>query len=269
MESGQNGRKRKKVRSKNNLGKYIVGSINQCWSDSEHFDMTATNGPTQPRGETFEQVPPFIRHPIIGNRLKHFWQFETKFKIKPVSMTWEQQMVWFRLYCIVVGCFKMVWLGPYFSVCFWLDTHQYLKENQIFTCIKPTSGGRRYLSSWVLISHSPTIHPSDVRIVEAIGGLPLFTQMVETATLYSGQLYQNGPTWTLFYFMFLVGLPPFTQTVETATLYILPDWFRQIHCILVGCIKMVRLGCHYIYWLICCVFFLYRLMSHDHMGFCI
>jgi RNA-dependent RNA polymerase len=52
------------------------------------------------------------------------------------------------------------------------DTHRYLKENQIFTCIKPISGGRRYLSGRVLISRSPTIHPGDVRIVEAIGAPP-------------------------------------------------------------------------------------------------
>jgi len=52
------------------------------------------------------------------------------------------------------------------------DTHRYLQENQIFTCIKPISGGRKYLSGRVLISRSPTIHPGDVRIVEAIGAPP-------------------------------------------------------------------------------------------------
>jgi hypothetical protein len=52
------------------------------------------------------------------------------------------------------------------------DTHRYLQENQIFTCIKPISGGRRYLTGRVLISRSPTIHPGDVRIVEAIGAPP-------------------------------------------------------------------------------------------------
>jgi RNA-dependent RNA polymerase len=52
------------------------------------------------------------------------------------------------------------------------DTHRYLQENQIFACIKPISGGRRYLSGRVLISRSPTIHPGDVRVVDAIGAPP-------------------------------------------------------------------------------------------------
>lgn len=52
------------------------------------------------------------------------------------------------------------------------DTHRFLQPDQIFCCIKPISGGRRYLSGRVLISRSPTIHPGDVRIVEAIGPPP-------------------------------------------------------------------------------------------------
>jgi hypothetical protein len=52
------------------------------------------------------------------------------------------------------------------------DTHRYLQEDEIFVCVKPISGGRRYLSGRVLISRSPTIHPGDVRIVNAIGAPP-------------------------------------------------------------------------------------------------
>lgn len=52
------------------------------------------------------------------------------------------------------------------------DVHQYLQANQIFVCIKPIGGGRKYLRGRVLISRSPTIHPGDVRIVEAIGAPP-------------------------------------------------------------------------------------------------
>ena len=66
-------------------------------------------------------------------------------------------MVQFGLHCIVVGCNKLVRLGPQFSVCFRLDTCWNLKDNQIFTCIKPISGERRYLSSRVLISHSTQV----------------------------------------------------------------------------------------------------------------
>ena len=52
------------------------------------------------------------------------------------------------------------------------DVHRYLLPNQIFACVKPTNGRTLYLEGPVLISRSPTIHPGDVMIVEAIGRPP-------------------------------------------------------------------------------------------------
>jgi hypothetical protein len=52
------------------------------------------------------------------------------------------------------------------------DVHRCLLPHQIFACIKPINGGRRYLKGRVVVSRSPTIHPGDVRIVEAIGEPP-------------------------------------------------------------------------------------------------
>lgn len=49
------------------------------------------------------------------------------------------------------------------------DVHQHLKPGEIFACIKPVNGRTRYLEGRVLISRSPTIHPGDVMIVNAIG----------------------------------------------------------------------------------------------------
>ncbi|KAG5644736.1 hypothetical protein DXG03_007865 [Asterophora parasitica] len=52
------------------------------------------------------------------------------------------------------------------------DVHMFLKEGEIFACIKPTHGHIIYLEGPVLISRSPTIHPGDVQIVHAIGPPP-------------------------------------------------------------------------------------------------
>jgi hypothetical protein len=49
------------------------------------------------------------------------------------------------------------------------DVHQYLGPKEIFACIKPVNGRTHYLEGPVLISRSPTIHPGDVMIVNAIG----------------------------------------------------------------------------------------------------
>ncbi|KAF8973725.1 RNA dependent RNA polymerase-domain-containing protein [Flammula alnicola] len=49
------------------------------------------------------------------------------------------------------------------------DVHKYLKAGEIFACIKPVNGKTEYLEGPVLISRSPTIHPGDVMIVNAIG----------------------------------------------------------------------------------------------------
>ncbi|KAF8807563.1 RNA-directed RNA polymerase 2 [Phlegmacium glaucopus] len=52
------------------------------------------------------------------------------------------------------------------------DVHSYLKPNEIFACIKPIMGRVVYLEGPVLISRSPTIHPGDVMVVNAIGSPP-------------------------------------------------------------------------------------------------
>jgi hypothetical protein len=59
------------------------------------------------------------------------------------------------------------------------DVHRYLKPHQIFVCIKPINGGKRYLRGRVLVSRSPTIHPGDVTVVEAIGEPPVGSCFVE------------------------------------------------------------------------------------------
>lgn len=52
------------------------------------------------------------------------------------------------------------------------DVHKYLKPNEIFACVKPIKGGTIYLEGPILISRSPTIHPGDVMVVNAIGPPP-------------------------------------------------------------------------------------------------
>lgn len=52
------------------------------------------------------------------------------------------------------------------------DIHKVLEENEIFVCIKPENGTAFYLEGEVLISRSPTIHPGDVQIAQAIGTPP-------------------------------------------------------------------------------------------------
>lgn len=50
------------------------------------------------------------------------------------------------------------------------DTHSYLKEDEVFVCIKHPEKGSFYLEGPVLISRSPTIHPGDVQLAMAVGG---------------------------------------------------------------------------------------------------
>jgi RNA-dependent RNA polymerase len=52
------------------------------------------------------------------------------------------------------------------------DVHKYLKPNEIFACVKPIKGKAIYLEGPILISRSPTIHPGDVMVVNAIGFPP-------------------------------------------------------------------------------------------------
>jgi len=81
------------------------------------------------------------------------------------------------------------------------DTHRYLQPNQIFACIKPIDGGKRYLRGRVLISRSPVIHPGDVQIVEAIGAPPSNSCFAEEAlpntvvfSVQGGELYYKFDT---------------------------------------------------------------------------
>lgn len=52
------------------------------------------------------------------------------------------------------------------------DVHKFLKEGEIFACIKPPYGSIIFLEGPVLISRSPTIHPGDVQMANAIGNPP-------------------------------------------------------------------------------------------------
>ncbi|KAI0068465.1 RdRP-domain-containing protein [Artomyces pyxidatus] len=53
------------------------------------------------------------------------------------------------------------------------DVHRYLEPNQIFACISdPETHEFLYLKGPTLISRSPTIHPGDVQLVQAIGRPP-------------------------------------------------------------------------------------------------
>lgn len=56
------------------------------------------------------------------------------------------------------------------------DVHGYLEEGQIFACIDNNDGaGPKYIEGPVLIARSPTSHPGDVRVVQAIGRPPAGT----------------------------------------------------------------------------------------------
>jgi hypothetical protein len=49
------------------------------------------------------------------------------------------------------------------------DVHKYLREGEVFACVKHQTQGIIFLEGLLLISRSPTIHPGDVQIVKAIG----------------------------------------------------------------------------------------------------
>ena len=71
------------------------------------------------------------------------------------------------------------------------DVHRYLKPKEIFACIKPIQGGTIYLEGPILISRSPTIHPGDVMIVNAIGsplqrpGCPFAQEPLSNTVVFS------------------------------------------------------------------------------------
>jgi RNA-dependent RNA polymerase len=52
------------------------------------------------------------------------------------------------------------------------DNHNFLREGQIFACVKLEGSKARYLEGPILISRSPTIHPGDVQVAHAIGKPP-------------------------------------------------------------------------------------------------
>lgn len=53
------------------------------------------------------------------------------------------------------------------------DIHKFLKEGEIFACIKPVDSSKViYLQGPILISRSPCIHPGDVQLAHAIGEPP-------------------------------------------------------------------------------------------------
>jgi hypothetical protein len=49
------------------------------------------------------------------------------------------------------------------------DTHGFLKDKEIFACVKQPDGEVTYLEGQVLVSRSPCIHPGDVQVAMAIG----------------------------------------------------------------------------------------------------
>lgn len=52
------------------------------------------------------------------------------------------------------------------------DLDSYLKEGEIYACVRETNGKKTYLSGRVAVTRSPTMDPGDVRIVRAVGRLP-------------------------------------------------------------------------------------------------
>jgi RNA-dependent RNA polymerase len=52
------------------------------------------------------------------------------------------------------------------------DVHKLLQPNEVFACVKPIDGPRFFLEGPVLISRSPTIHPGDIQMAQAIGKPP-------------------------------------------------------------------------------------------------
>ena len=88
------------------------------------------------------------------------------------------------------------------------DVHRYLKPNQIFACIKPINGGKRYLRGRVLVSRSPTIHLGDVATVEAIGEPPTGSCFAEEP-LTNTVVFSVLGDFTSFFFSGLFSQPPF------------------------------------------------------------
>ncbi len=72
------------------------------------------------------------------------------------------------------------------------DVHQQLREGEVFACVdSPNESSLIYLEGPTLISRSPTIHPGDVQVVQAIGrppaGTPLAKENLRNTVVFSTQ----------------------------------------------------------------------------------
>ncbi|KAG8870576.1 hypothetical protein FRC20_011669 [Serendipita sp. 405] len=65
------------------------------------------------------------------------------------------------------------------------DEHDYLREGEIYACIRKLDGEIIYIEGPVLISRSPTVHPGDARMVRAIGRPPHFGSGVGLSLLFN------------------------------------------------------------------------------------
>ncbi|KAI5120647.1 hypothetical protein M0805_007984 [Coniferiporia weirii] len=78
------------------------------------------------------------------------------------------------------------------------DIHSYLEENEVFVCIEEKKGERKYLEGPVCISRSPTVHPGDVQLAEAIGfppaGSPLAKECLQNTVVFSTKGYRSLPS---------------------------------------------------------------------------
>ncbi|KAI1797790.1 RdRP-domain-containing protein [Ganoderma leucocontextum] len=72
------------------------------------------------------------------------------------------------------------------------DVHEQLREGEVFACIdSPNESSLIYLEGDILVSRSPTIHPGDAQVVQAIGrppaGTPLAKETLRNTIVFSTQ----------------------------------------------------------------------------------
>jgi hypothetical protein len=78
------------------------------------------------------------------------------------------------------------------------DIHDFLKEGEIFVCVRERQSEPIYLEGNVLVSRSPCLHPGDVQIVRAIGrpppGSPFEKEELPNTIVFSCQGERSLPS---------------------------------------------------------------------------
>ena len=107
------------------------------------------------------------------------------------------------------------------------DTYGYLQEDEVFACVTiPESNSIRYLEGPVLISRSPTIHPGDVQVVQAIGRPPLGSPFATEPLMNTVVFSVNGSA--VYFFDLQVINAHFVQATDLChPIWVVATWMEM------------------------------------------